>query len=318
MKHLLGIEGLSKDELLGLLENAEGFVEIASRDIKKVPTLRGKSVINLFLEPSTRTRTSFELAGKRLSADTVNISGGESSVKKGETLLDTAQTIFSMSPDVLVIRHAASGAPHFLAEHLKGTAIVNAGDGQHEHPTQALLDCLTLKQYFTQKGRPWAGIMGAGITVAIVGDVLHSRVARSNILAHQLLGNKIKLVAPPTLLPPTFATAYGEGVEIVHDLKKGVAGADVVLCLRMQLERMEGNFVPSLQEYSREFCVSEKILSKYAPQSVVLHPGPVNRGTEVSGEVAYGPRSLVNMQVANGVAVRMAVLYLLGAGGQKV
>ena len=303
---------MTRAELLSIIENAEGFVEVSTREIKKVPTLRGKTVINLFLEPSTRTRTSFEIAGKRLSADTINISSSGASVQKGETLLDTAQTLESMAPDVLVMRHKASGAAHFLAQYLKGTAVVNAGDGMHEHPTQALLDCLTLKQHFAAKGKDWQKL-----NVSIVGDCLHSRVARSNIWAHRLLGNKVRLVGPPTLLPREFASSFGVPLEIYHSLPQGVEGADVVMCLRMQTERMQGNFVPSLQEYSREFCVSEKILSRYAPQSVVLHPGPVNRGIEISGEVAYGPRSLLNKQVTNGVAVRMAVLYLLGAGGKE-
>lgn len=312
-KHLLGIEQLTKEELLSLIRNGDRFVEIASREIKKVPSLRGKTIINLFLEPSTRTRASFEIAGKRLSADTINISSGGSSISKGENLLDTVQTLESMSPDIIVIRHGKSGAPHFLAQQLKQTSIINAGDGIHEHPTQALLDCLSLWQHFGEAGMQ-------NLNVAIVGDILHSRVARSNIYAHKLLGNKVRLVAPPTLLPNEFIAerAFGsENLEIVHDLRAGLEGADVVLCLRMQLERMEGNFVPSLEEYSREYCVNEKLLSSLAPNSVVLHPGPVNRGVEVSGEVAYGKRSLVNKQVANGVAIRMAVLFKYGSGSRE-
>ncbi len=310
-KHLLGISGMTREELQTLLDNAQSFVEVSQRDIKKVPALRGKTIVNLFLEASTRTRSSFEIAGKRLSADTVNIGSNDSSVSKGETLLDTAQTLESMAPDIIVMRHRASGAPHFLAKYMKTASIVNAGDGMHEHPTQALLDCLTLRQYFAEHGR-----LLVGLRIAIVGDVLHSRVARSNIWAHKLLGNEIRLVGPPTLLPEEFASRqYGGGkITIHHDLADGLERADVVICLRMQLERMTGNYVPNLTEYSREFCVSEKVLARVAPSAVVLHPGPVNRGVEVSGEVAYGPRSLVNRQVSNGVAVRMAVLFNLGTG----
>lgn len=310
-QHLLGIEGMTRDELTNLLDSAQSFVEVSQRDIKKVPALRGKTIVNMFLESSTRTRSSFEIAGKRLSADTVNIGASDSSVTKGETLLDTAQTLEAMAPDIIVIRHKASGAPHFLARYLKNTSIVNGGDGLHEHPTQALLDCLTLRQHFTEQGR-----LLVGLRIAIVGDVLHSRVARSNIWAHRLLGNEIRLVAPPTLLPTDFSSRAFGGAKLTHhhNLAEGLEGCDAVICLRMQLERMTGNYVPNLTEYSREFCVSERVLSRVAPEAVVLHPGPVNRGVEVSGEVAYGPRSLVNRQVTNGVAVRMAVLFKLGTG----
>ena len=313
MRHLLGIEPLSKSELLELVNNSHEFAEVSAREIKKVPSLRGKTVVNLFMEPSTRTRASFEIAGKRLSADTINVGSSDSSVVKGETLLDTARTLEAMRPDVLVIRHKASGAPHFLAKFLTSTSVVNAGDGTHEHPTQALLDLLSLKHYFEKIGR---GI--EGVKIAIVGDVLHSRVARSNIWAHKLLGNEIHLVGPPTLLPDEFELkrSFGGGVKLFRNLAEGIKGADVVLCLRMQLEREAGNFVPSLQEYSREFCVSERLLAAHAPKSVVLHPGPMNRGLEISGEVADGPRSLINQQVTNGVAVRMAVLFAVTIGGQ--
>jgi aspartate carbamoyltransferase catalytic subunit len=320
VKHLLGIEHLSRSELDAILKNAEEFVEVSGRDIKKVPSLRGKTVINLFLESSTRTRSSFEIAAKRLSADTINIGANDSSVTKGETLLDTARTLEAMRPDILIVRHKASGAADFLAKHLQHSAIVNAGDGTHEHPTQALLDLLSLKQRFKDRSR---GL--EGLTVAIVGDVLHSRVARSNIWAHRLLGNKVRLVGPRSLLPTLFSDtqafpALDNGFElsIHHDLHTGLQGADVVLCLRMQLEREAGNFVPSLQEYSREFCVSERVLAKVAPHAVVMHPGPMNRGTEISGELADGARSLIINQVANGVAVRMAVLFMLSVGAHPI
>lgn len=311
--HLLGIEGLSKSEIYRYLEAAESFVEVSERDIKKVPTLRGKTIINVFFEPSTRTLSSFDIAGKRLSADTINVSSGSSSVKKGETLFDTVRTLESMNPDIIVIRHSESGAAHFVARCLSHVAVVNAGDGAHEHPTQALLDLLTLKRHFAAQGR---GI--EGLTIAYVGDVRHSRVVRSNIWAHKALGNKVRLIGPTTLVPHDFMTAFGEGtVEVFHDLASGLQGVDVVVCLRMQLERQDDNFVPNLDEYSREYCISERVLNAYAPRSVVLHPGPMNRGTEITGEVADGPRSLVRNQVNSGVAVRMAVLYLLARSAQS-
>ncbi len=308
LKHLLDIEGLSKVQLEYLLENAQQFVEVSTRELKKVPALRGKTIVNLFLEPSTRTRASFEIAGKRLSADTINLSGSDSSVVKGETLLDTARNLEAMAPDVLVIRHKESGAPHFLAKHLVNTAVVNAGDGLHEHPTQALLDVLTMWQHFDELKRP-----RQGLKVAIVGDVRHSRVARSNIWAHQKLGNKVTLVGPPTLVPREFSNAsmFGGPLRIESSLAKGIEGADVVMVLRMQLERQSEHYVPTLEEYSREYCVSERVLSRWAPESIVLHPGPANRGTEISGEVLDGKRSFVHKQVNNGVAVRMAVLLAL-------
>ena len=312
MKHLVGIENLSKVELYGLLHDARNFIEISDRDIKKVPALRGKTVLNLFLEPSTRTRVSFEIAGKRLSADTINISASQSSVSKGETLLDTAKTLEAMRPDILVVRHKESGAPNFLAKYLQRTSVVNAGDGMHEHPTQALLDCLSLLQHYKDRKD---GI--EKLRIAIVGDIRHSRVARSNIWAHKLLGNEIRLVAPETLLPPASVkeSVFGEGVKIFHDIGEGLEGADVVMCLRMQLERQGQFFVPNLEEYSAEYCVSEKRLKRFAPDSVVLHPGPVNRGIEISTEVVDGPRSLITNQVGYGVAVRMAVLFALASHG---
>lgn len=305
-KHLLGIEGLSRDDLYRYIENAKSFCEVSDRDIKKVPALRGKTVVNLFLEPSTRTRTSFEIAGKRLSADTVNVGSSDSSVTKGETLLDTARTLEAMRPDVIVVRHKESGAPHFLARHLTGTSVVNAGDGMHEHPTQALLDVLTLAQRFSDRAH---GV--EQLTVAIVGDVRHSRVARSNVWAHKILGNDVVLVGPPTLVPSDFVAAFGGGVRVDHDIRRGISGADVVVCLRLQLERQSEHFIPSLEEYSREYGITERLLGRHAPDAVVLHPGPANRGTEISSDVMDGPRSLVSAQVRNGVATRMAVLFHL-------
>ncbi|MEY4632168.1 MAG: hypothetical protein RIQ81_2288 [Pseudomonadota bacterium] len=305
--HLLGINGLSKTEIYRYLDVGLSFVEVSERDIKKVPDLRGKTIVHVFFEPSTRTLASFDIAGKRLSADTINVSINSSSVQKGETLLDTIRTLESMRPDVLVIRHSESGAAQFAAKHLTSTSIVNAGDGAHEHPTQALLDLLTIRQHFAQFGR---GI--EGLRVGFVGDVRHSRVARSNVWAHLALGNEVRLIGPPTLVPQDFVQVFGsERVSVFHDLSEGLRDLDVVVCLRMQLERQDQNFVPNLDEYSKEYCVSERLLRQFAPGSVVLHPGPLNRGTEISGEVADGPRSLILRQVSNGVAVRMAVLYLL-------
>lgn len=317
MRHLLGIEDLSKDELLFLLNNSKEMATIADRDIKKVPALRGKTIINFFFEASTRTRSSFEIAAKRLSADVINFSASTSSVSKGETLLDTALNLESMAPDILVVRHQSSGAPHFLARHLKNARIVNAGDGTHEHPTQALLDCATLEGAFAQRKRTIEG----GLTVAIVGDVLHSRVARSNVFAHLLLGNQVRLIGPATLVPEQMKAALGvrnpgASVEVFESLEQGLRDADVVMCLRMQRERQQGFFVASMDEYSARYCVTEKLLARAAPNSVVLHPGPVNRGIEISSEVVDGPRSLVQQQVHFGVAVRMAVLHALLAGDE--
>ncbi len=312
-KHLLGLENFTKAELVNYLDNAEGFVEVSSREIKKVPSLRGKTIVNLFLEPSTRTRTSFEIAAKRLSADTINISGSDSSVNKGENLLDTTQTLEALAASVLVLRHRESGAHRFLATHLKNTSIVNAGDGTHEHPTQGLIDCLTLRQIYGDR-------FYGGLTIAIVGDVLHSRVARSNIFAHRLLGNKIRLVGPPTLLPDYYVekSAFDyPNLTVHHSLKDGIEGVDAIIALRMQLERQDGFFVPSLKEYSKNFCLTENIIKATCPKAVLLHPGPVNRGVEVASDVAYGTRSYVNRQVTIGIAVRMAVLFLLTSGTKE-
>ena len=304
-RHLLGLEGVPAEEIVHVLDTAKSFVEISERDIKKVPTLRGKTVINLFYEASTRTRTSFEIAAKRLSADTINISASTSSAQKGETLADTARNLEAMRPDAIVIRHPASGAPHLLARAVS-SPVINAGDGQHEHPTQALLDLFTIRE---KKGRI------AGLEVAIVGDVLHSRVARSNLHGLKALGARVRLVGPPTLLPHEFKTF---GVDVHHDLESGIEGADVIMMLRIQRERMGANFFPSLDEYSRLFGLGRAALEAAKPDVVILHPGPMNRGIEISSEVADGPYSLILDQVTNGVAVRMALLYLLAARGRSL
>jgi aspartate carbamoyltransferase catalytic subunit len=296
-RHLLGLEDFSRDEILHLVDTASSFREISERDIKKVPTLRGKTVVSLFYEASTRTRTSFEIAAKRLSADFVSITASASSVTKGETLLDTARNVAAMRPDCLIIRHGAAGAPHFLAQRLD-CPIINAGDGMHEHPTQALLDLLTIRDHVGRLD---------GLDVAIVGDILHSRVTRSNVHALHGLGARIRLVGPPTLLPPE-AAAWGE---VCHDLRAGIRGADVVMMLRIQRERQGSNFFPSIEEYSRYFCLTRVALAEAKPNVVVLHPGPINRGVEIASDVADGPASLIMDQVTNGVAVRMAVLFLL-------
>ena len=297
-RHLLGLEGLPAEEILHVLDTAKSFVEISERDIKKVPTLRGKTVINLFYENSTRTRTSFEIAAKRLSADTINISASSSSVQKGETLADTARNLEAMRPDAIVVRHPSSGACHLLARHVS-CPIVNAGDGCHEHPTQALLDLLTIREH---RGEI------AGLTVAIVGDLLHSRVGRSNLHALRTLGAKVRLVGPPTLLPREFAQF---GVELHSTLADGVRDADVIMMLRIQRERQSSNYFPTVDEYSHYYCLTEEAVRLAKPHVIILHPGPVNRGLEISSAVADGPYSVIMHQVTNGVAVRMALLYLL-------
>lgn len=298
--HLLGLEGKNRGEILSIVESAVGFREVLERDIKKVPALRGKTIVNLFLESSTRTRTSFEIAGKILSADTINIGSSDSSVTKGETVLDTAAVLEAMNPDVIVVRHSASGVPGMLAKLLKRSAIVNAGDGLHEHPSQALLDLVTIRESFGKI---------TGLTIGIVGDVRHSRVARSNAYAHLALGNQVRFIGPPTLVPHDLSAAYSGAIPVFHSLKEGIAGCDIVMCLRMQLERMDEHFVPHLEEYSKEYGVSERMLRAYAPHAKVMHPGPANRGIEVSSEVLDGPRSLFHLQVKNGVATRMAILF---------
>ncbi len=297
-RHLLGIAELEADEILLILDTAVAMKEIASRPIKKVPTLRGRTVVNLFFEPSTRTRTSFEVAEKRLSADTLSIAVASSSVTKGETLLDTVRNLEAMSPDMIVIRHSASGAPQLLAR-LCRSVIINAGDGMHEHPTQALLDAFTIREH---KQRI------AGLKVAIVGDLLHSRVLRSNALLLNKLGADVWACAPPTLMP---ADPARFGVRPTTSIDEAVDGADVVMMLRIQHERMQGHYIPSTREYFTLFGLTTERVARAASDVIILHPGPMNRGVEIDSDVADGPYSVILEQVANGVAVRMAVLYLL-------
>ena len=301
--HLLGIEPLDPEEIKLILDTAEGFSDIATREIKKVPTLRGKTVVNFFVEPSTRTRSSFELAEKRLSADSLNFSTSTSSLVKGETLLDTLRNLEAMSPDFIVIRHSEAGAPHFLARHGR-TPIVNAGDGAHEHPTQALLDAFTIRR---RKERI------AGLKVAIVGDILHSRVARSNVCLLTKMGAEVVLCGPPTLLP---RGAECLGARVTFRMDEAIEGADVVMMLRIQRERMQGGFFPTLREYASFYGLDAQRLKRAARDAIVMHPGPINRGVEIMGDVADGEASVILDQVRSGVAVRMAVLYLL-AGGER-
>jgi aspartate carbamoyltransferase catalytic subunit len=297
-RHLLGIADLEPGEIGLILDTAEAMTEIAARPIKKVPTLRGRTVVNLFFEPSTRTRTSFEVAEKRLSADTLSISLAQSSVTKGETLLDTVRNLEAMAPDMIVIRHASSGAPHLLAR-LCRSAIINAGDGMHEHPTQALLDAFTIREH---KKRI------AGLKVAIVGDLLHSRVLRSNVQLLNKMGAHVWACAPPTLMPAGLARF---GVTPTTAIDEALAGADVVMMLRIQHERMHGHFIPSTREYFTLFGLTPARVRLASPDVIIMHPGPMNRGVEIDSDVADGPYSVILEQVTNGVAVRMAVLYLL-------
>ena len=297
-KDLLSMQGLEAGEIRDVLDTSESMKEIATREIKKVPTLRGKTVVNLFYEASTRTRTSFEIAGKWLSADVINFSASGSSADKGESLLDTAKNIEAMSPDVVVVRHKASGAPALLARNLR-CAVVNAGDGAHEHPTQALLDLLTIQE---KKGHL------EGLNVTIVGDVMHSRVARSDIHGMKTMGMTVTVAGPPTLIPPACQEL---GVKVSHRLDEAIAHADVIVMLRLQHERMQAGLIPSVREYSRVWGLGLEKLEHCRPDVLIMHPGPVNRGVELSPEVADGPYSVILDQVANGVAVRMAVLYLL-------
>ena len=300
-KHLLGIADLTPEEISLILDTADAMKEVGERPIKKVPALRGKTVINLFFEPSTRTRTSFEIAEKRLSADTLNIAVASSSVVKGETLADTALNLEAMRPDMIVLRHSSSGACHLLSRICR-SVIINAGDGMHEHPTQALLDAYTIRE---RKKRL------AGLKVAIVGDLLHSRVLRSNIHLLTKMGSDVWVCGPPTLIPADVARF---GVRATSAIDEAVAGADVIMLLRIQLERMEGAFFPSLREYFNVFGMTEARLRRAAADVIIMHPGPMNRGVEIASEVADGAYSVILDQVANGVAVRMAVLYLLSGG----
>jgi aspartate carbamoyltransferase catalytic subunit len=318
VKHLLGIQELSAEEIQLILDTAASFREVSTRPIKKVPTLRGKTVINLFFEASTRTRTSFEIAAKRLSADAINISASTSSVVKGETLNDTAQNLEAMAPDVIVIRHSSSGAPHQLAR-ICNAAIVNAGDGAHEHPTQALLDAFTI---LDRKKRL------EGLKVAIIGDIAHSRVARSNCLLLGKMGAHVMACGPPTLLPLEFdktleliesreGTRARGSLTVTHDMDEALCDADVVMMLRIQLERQQEAFFPSVREYFRLYGLSAERLKGARPDSIIMHPGPINRGVEIASDVADGPYSVILDQVTSGVAVRMAVLFLLTGGSRE-
>ena len=302
-KDLLGIVDLTAEEIALILDTAEAMKEVGTRPIKKVPALRGKTVVNLFYEPSTRTRTSFEIAEKRLSADTLNIAIGTSSVVKGETLADTALNLEAMAPDMIVLRHSSSGACHLLSRICR-SAIINAGDGMHEHPTQALLDAFTIRERKKQL---------KGLKVAIIGDLLHSRVLRSNIQLLTKMGANVWVCGPPTLMP---ADIRRFGVTATTSIDAAVKDADVVMLLRIQLERMEGAYFPSLREYFNVFGMTEARMRLARPDVMIMHPGPMNRGVEIASEVADGPYSVILDQVANGVAVRMAVLYLLAGGAE--
>lgn len=298
-KDLLGIKELSKDEIELILDTASGFRDVLRRDIKKVPALRGKTAVNLFFEPSTRTRTSFELAEKRLSLDVLNLSVTTSSVVKGETLMDTALNVQALGVDFMVIRHPSSGVPHLLSGNIKAS-VINAGDGTNEHPTQALLDAFTMME---KKGRI------EGLRVAIVGDILHSRVAKSNIYLLTKFGAEVRLIGPPTLVPKGLEQL---GVKTFYDMETGLKDADVVMMLRIQMERQDKGFFPSTLEYSRYWGLNMERLLLADKEAIVMHPGPMNRGLEIASDVADGPRSVILEQVTNGIAVRMAVMYLLG------
>ena len=297
-RHLLGLEGTTREELLTILDTAAKFIEILDRPVKKVPTLRGVTVANLFFEPSTRTRMSFELAEKRLSADTLSFSTSTSSVKKGETLRDTARNIEAMMVDMVVIRHSSPGAPHFLTQHLDAS-VINAGDGAHEHPTQALLDIFTMRERFGDL---------EGKLVTIVGDILHSRVAKSDIYGLRALGADVTLCGPTTFMP---AEVERLGVKVTTDIEEATSDADVVNILRIQRERQEGGFLPSLREYTALFGIDAERVARMKPDVVIMHPGPINRGVELSPDVADSKRSVILDQVTNGVAVRMAIIYLI-------
>jgi aspartate carbamoyltransferase catalytic subunit len=304
LKHLFGIAGMEKDQLEYLLNLSESFIDLSRRPIRKAPTLRGKTVINLFFENSTRTRTSFEIAGKRLSADVINISASTSATKKGESLLDTGQTLAAMQPHVLVMRHAVAGACEFLADYLENTSIVNAGDGAHEHPTQILTDLLTLRCSVGYQGK----------TITIVGDIAHSRVARSHLLAARLLGYRVRLVAPKTLLP---AQVERYDCEVFYDFDEAIPGSDILYMLRVQTERMTDNcYFPSIREYHEAYGLNRKRMQAAGDRCIVMHPGPMNRGVEIASDVADSSSARILDQVEHGVAVRMAVLTAL-CGGQQ-
>jgi aspartate carbamoyltransferase catalytic subunit len=303
-RDLLGIEDLDRDEIERILETAKHMQEVGRRDVKKVPTLRGRTIINLFFESSTRTRTSFEIAGKRLSADVVNFSPSSSSLTKAETILDTAKTLDAMDPDAVVVRHKVAGVPKRIADEL-AAPVINAGDGAHEHPTQALLDLLTVLE---EKGRI------DGLSVTIVGDLLHSRVARSNIYGFQKLGAEVRVAAPPTMIP---SGVEALGVKVFSSLREALDGADVVMVLRIQHERLQGAYVPSIREYSSTFGVDRAKLRFAKDDAIVMHPGPINRGVELSHDLADRRPGVVLDQVRNGVALRMAVLYLYAGRGES-
>jgi len=300
-KDLLGIRELTKEEILLILDTAESFKDISRRAVKKVPTLRGKTVITLFYEPSTRTRVSFEIAAKRLSADTINVSSSTSSSVKGETLKDTAKNLESMQPDVIVIRHSMPGAPHMLSN-IVNSSVINAGDGAHEHPTQALLDLFTMRE---KKGRI------DGLKFVIIGDIAHSRVARSNIFALNHFDTEIVCCGPPTMIPPYLEDL---GVKVEYNINKAVKNADVIMMLRIQKERGGVSYIPSINEYSAIYGLKQDHVKKAKKDVIIMHPGPMNRGVEIAGEVADGPYSVILDQVENGVAVRMAILFLLTGG----
>jgi aspartate carbamoyltransferase catalytic subunit len=302
-KDLLGIKDLSTDEINTILDTASSFKDVLKRDIKKVPTLRGRTVVNLFYEPSTRTRTSFEVASKRLSTDVINFSVPTSAVVKGETVIDTALTVQALGADIIIVRHASSGVPHLLARKVEAS-VINAGDGMNEHPTQALLDAFTIKE---KKGRI------EGLKVAIVGDITHSRVAKSNIYCLKKLGASVRLVGPPTLLPDVIGQL---GVDTYYDMSKGLKGVDVVMMLRIQMERQGTGFFPSTDEYFKNWGLTTERLALANDDAIVMHPGPMNRGIEITSKVADGARSVILEQVTNGIAVRMAVLYLLAGARQ--
>ena len=297
--HILGMEQFSRQDIAHILATAESFKEISSRTIKKVPVLRGRTVVNLFFEPSTRTRLSFEVAAKRMSADTFNISASTSSTTKGETLIDTARNISAMHPDVIVLRHSSSGAPHLLSQHVQA-AVINAGDGAHQHPSQALLDLMTVQE---RKGRL------DGLKIAIIGDITHSRVARSNIQGFRTMGSSVHVFGPSTLVPMYIESL---GAIRARSLHEALDGADVVMALRIQLERLHDPLLPSLREYAQRFGLSRDPLTWAREDVIIMHPGPVNRGVEMNPEIADSPRSVILDQVSNGVAVRMALLYLVG------
>lgn len=304
MRDLLDLKGVSAEEISFILDTADSMKEINTRSIKKVPTLRGRTQLNLFFESSTRTRMSFELAGKRLSADTVNFSVSTSSVSKGETLMDTTRTLQAMKPDIIVVRHGAAGAPHMIAS-MVPTPVINAGDGANAHPTQALLDMFTVREKFGKLG---------GLKVVIVGDIANSRVARSNIDGFTTMGSEVTVCGPPTLIPPGIEKL---GARVSQDLDRAIADADVIMMLRVQLERGSGTRFPSLREYSIRYGLNPERLERTPEHALVMHPGPINRGVELSPQVADGPRSIILDQVENGVAVRMALLYLLCGGGDE-